>query len=265
MINPPLILSNSPAVLESSFMGYMFFAFIAFVIYQIQKNNGNFNYIQEDESRFNFRTEFLLLTAHLLKADGDVKERELKFVYWFLEKEYGKSALPANKKLLAKLLSKNYKLGKALKKIDYEQDTATKIQLINYLVKIATIDGFLSTNEVKALTRICRGIDLTGVQLRSILAMHSFITEEQHNRKQKQYQKQKTATPKYRLRSSYTILGIDESATVSEIKRAYRKLVVLYHPDKTRHLSHQFQVEAKDKFQKVNDAYDLLKDKLNFK
>ena len=259
----PLFLKISPPILESSFVSYVFFLFVAFIVYKInQKSNG---FVQQKESRFNFRAEFILLTAQILKADGQVKQKELSFVFWFLEKEYGKAALKTNKNLLTKCLSKNYKLGKALKKIDFEQDTATKIQLVNYLVKIATIDGYLSTKEINVLTHICRGIDLSGVQLRSILAMHSFITEEQHQNKQKQYQKQKEYTPKSRLRSSYLVLGISSSASVPDIKKAYRKLVVLYHPDKTRHLSAQFQTEAKDKFLKVNEAYDLLKDKLNFK
>lgn len=257
------LLNTSPPILESSFMSYVFMLFIAFIVFKININNKAA--VKQNDSRFNFRAEFILLTAQVLKADGNVKQKELKFVYWFLEKEYGKDALKTNINLLNKCLSKNYKLGKALKKIDFEQDSATKIQMVNYLVKIVTIDGYLSTNEIKVLSHICKGIDLTAVQLRSILAMHSFITEEQHHNQQKQYQKQKEYTPKSRLRSSYLVLGISPSSSVSDIKKAYRKLVVLYHPDKTGHLSEQFQIESKDKFLKVNDAYDLLKEKLNFK
>ena len=74
----------SVQIKESSFVGIVFVLIIAFVIYKIQKDVPFF--VQEKDSRFNFKGEFLLLTSYILKADGDVKERELVFVYWFLEK-----------------------------------------------------------------------------------------------------------------------------------------------------------------------------------
>ena len=62
-----------------------------------------------------------------------------------------------------------------------------------------------------------------------------------------------------------TILEIDEYCTNDDIKKAYRKLVVLYHPDKTMHLDKYLQKGAKEMYQKVNDAYDYLKNKKGFK
>lgn len=51
----------------------------------------------------------------------------------------------------------------------------------------------------------------------------------------------------------YKILGLQENATEAEIKTAYRKLAMLYHPD--RNSGNQ---EAEIKFKQIQAAYDIL-------
>ncbi|MFZ5978544.1 MAG: DnaJ C-terminal domain-containing protein [Bacteroidota bacterium] len=53
----------------------------------------------------------------------------------------------------------------------------------------------------------------------------------------------------------YSLLGIAKSATADEIKKAYRKLAVKYHPDKNPN-----NKEAEDKFKQINEAYEVLGD-----
>lgn len=53
----------------------------------------------------------------------------------------------------------------------------------------------------------------------------------------------------------YDILGIDADATIEEIKTAYRKKALKYHPDLNKN-----DPEAEEKFIKINEAYETLKD-----
>ena len=59
--------------------------------------------------------------------------------------------------------------------------------------------------------------------------------------------------------SVYTILEISQSATDDEVKKAYRKMAVKYHPDKVSHLGAEHQNAAKEKFQALTEAYERIK------
>lgn len=53
----------------------------------------------------------------------------------------------------------------------------------------------------------------------------------------------------------YEVLGVKKDATDDELKKAYRKLAMQYHPDRCK------DPDAKDKFSKINEAYEVLSDK----
>ena len=56
-------------------------------------------------------------------------------------------------------------------------------------------------------------------------------------------------------RDYYEILGVAKTASADELKKAYRKLAMKYHPDQNKD-----NKEAEAKFKELNEAYDILKD-----
>ena len=53
-------------------------------------------------------------------------------------------------------------------------------------------------------------------------------------------------------RDYYEVLGVSKTVSSDEIKKAYRKLAIKYHPDK--------EGGSEEKFKEINEAYEVLKD-----
>lgn len=60
-------------------------------------------------------------------------------------------------------------------------------------------------------------------------------------------------TLKMAKRDYYEVLGVSKTATADEMKKAYRKLALKYHPDKN-----PGDKEAEEKFKEAAEAYDVL-------
>ena len=61
----------------------------------------------------------------------------------------------------------------------------------------------------------------------------------------------------------YTVLGVPSGTEFPEIKKAYRKLSMQYHPDKVAHLGDEFKGVAEEKMKEINAAYDYFRKKFD--
>lgn len=140
---------------------------------------------------------------------------------------------------------------------------------IQFQFKAAYADGPISDAEDKFIRHIADILGFNRLEFERVSVMfraqHSFQQGQQQHSYQRQYQYQQQ---QYRpnnsaqeLNNAFAILGIKESATKDETKRAYRKQMNQYHPDKlvAKGLPEEMMKAATEKTQAIKEAYDLIK------
>ena len=61
-----------------------------------------------------------------------------------------------------------------------------------------------------------------------------------------------------KLNDAYRILGISETATDDEVRQAYKRMALKYHPDRIASQGEEARLNAERKFQQINQAKDII-------
>lgn len=120
-------------------------------------------------------------------------------------------------------------------------------------IQVAFADGSLDPEEREALHKISRILGFSPAELDRLLEM--IIAGAQfHQGSNAQVPRQQ------QISNAYKVLGIKESASNQELKKAYRKLMNQHHPDKlvAKGLPPEMMESAKQKAQDIQSAYDLV-------
>jgi DnaJ like chaperone protein len=202
-------------------------------------NDAMFEYYRQHAggSRSDFATMLMSLSAAVMKADGKVLRAELDFIKSFFAQQFGPQFTSEHLKVLKHFLDgATIPLEQICSDIKYRTQVEVRIQLIHYLFGLAKADGHVADSEIAVIKRIATLLEIPSADFESIKNMF------------------------YRdVNSDYHVLGIEPSATDDEFKKAYRSMVVRYHPDKVIHMGEEYQKGAKEKFQKVQEAYEAIK------
>lgn len=209
---------------------------IGMIIGHLIENGSQVQSVPFASQRNGFVASLLVLMAAVMKADGKVLKSELDFVKLHLRTILGEDQSQQALMVLREVLKKEIPLAEVCHQIRVNLDYNAKIQLLHLLYGLAKADGSLVAGEVTVIHQISRMLGISEADYQSVLNMF--------------YQSPDSA---------YKILEVDSSVSNEELKKAYRKMAVRFHPDKVSHLGEDFQASAKEKFQKVNEAYEQLK------
>lgn len=178
----------------------------------------------------------LVLVSAVMKADGRVVKAELDYVKKFMIHNFGEASAQEAVKLLRDLLKQNIPVNEVCRQIKQNMNYSARLQLLHFLFGIAAADGQVDEQERLLIAHIAREMGIGQSDTDSIQAM--FIRN---------------------VNADYKILEIEPSASNEELKKAYRRMAMKYHPDKVIHLGEDFQKAAREKFQMVNKAYENIK------
>jgi DnaJ like chaperone protein len=183
-----------------------------------------------------FSVSLLIMAAAVMKADGKVLKSELDFVKRFFIQNFGQSHAEQQILALREILKQNFDVRDVSLQIKQYMEYPSRLQLLHLLFGISLADGYVHPEEIKIIETIRSYLGIRTGDYESIKAM--FVKDNF---------------------SAYKVLEITPDASDEEVKKAYRKMAVKYHPDKVSHLGSEIQKSAKEKFQEVNAAYENIK------
>lgn len=188
-----------------------------------------------------FAMSLLVLSAAVMKGDGKVLKSELDYVKQFLTMQFGEQNARQMLPALQNLLKQDIPLQDVCIQIRQYMPEAQRLQLVHYLFGIAKADGTVHPSELKLIEQIAGYLGITAADSASLKAMYF-----------------RDATADYR------ILEIEPSASDEEVKKAYRKMALKFHPDRVIDLGEEAQKAAKERFQYVQQAYENIRKTRNF-
>jgi len=217
--------------------------------YQYGGQNGSSNAHSNEEQRNSFLFSMLVLSSYIIKADNKIMHSEMEFVRQFLRQNFGEQAVNQGQEILLKLFEIQKQQGiqvfrntihQSCAEIKHNMNVSQRLQLLNYLVIIAKVDGYVSPEEIKALKEVARHLGLTAKDVDSMLNMEN------------------GARTNSNIEDAYKVLGLSSTATDDEVKVAYRKMALKHHPDRVATLGEDIRKAAEKKFQDINDAKERI-------
>lgn len=190
-----------------------------------------------------FQVALLVLIAAVMKADGRIVKSELSVVKRFLLQNYGEEGAREALQILKDLLDRDINVADVAMQCAVHLNYSVRLQLINMLIAVASGDGNVDASEINVIRNIARYMRVSDADLSSLSAMFAIQTN-----------------PNW----AYEVLELSPACTDDEIKKAYRRMAMKYHPDKVNSLGEDVKQSATEKFRKVKDAYDHLKKERGF-
>jgi DnaJ like chaperone protein len=240
-----------------------------------------------------FFNKIILLSAKMAVVDGAVTQTELRLFTSLLETHFSlsKRHINAARKILFKA-KENKESFSDIANSFYKKFKKVPVLLENaydVLLSMAYADNVITLSEQELLKECAEIFKLNSDTLNRLIKRHHnwktkfeytvHETKKQSDRKHshssenkdrkennkskfnwKDYQKSNQQESKFKFDLNekwFEVLGVDKNATVNEVKKAYRKLVQMYHPDRLpKDLPPEMVRSSVERFIEIQKAYD---------
>lgn len=216
--------------------------------YWVQKKVVTYEQSQTD-SHNRFVSLLVQILIHIAKIDGRISREEIQTIHRFFQYNlhYNQTQMLWVKELIKEATNSHQPLEALLLEFKSTFAYEPRIILLELIYQLLFTRANVPENELEIARRIASFLDIPVYEQRTMEAKYRYRD------------RQAGATTQDTAEQHYATLGLTKGADMEEIKKAYRKLSMQYHPDKVSHLGSEFRAVAEEKMKELNQAYDFFK------
>ena len=190
---------------------------------------------QQAAHEIEIQNAILVLAAEVIKCNRNFNENTEEFIHKYFAKQFGGKGVGQRVKSIADHLEMGTEplLKISCKELKMLTTYDSRLNIVQFLFGVADADDFINPRELRCVNRIATYLGLSAKDFTEI--KQAFMRQS----------------------NPYKLLGIDEEATLAQVKIAYRKMVLKFHPDKRE--AHITEHEANAKFREIQRAFELIK------
>jgi DnaJ-domain-containing protein 1 len=215
-------------------------------------------------SRDNLSKVYICLSASLVRRNLSESLDKTEYMYTVLEKEFSR-----NRESVKNAFNFSLKHPIQIQTVcnwlnEKIIDDLDRMRIIFFLAHQSMVNGTLLNNEYALLHYLTNSLQLEQSDLDSVIATLAKQNKKQKSKKSagKNQNKKDPKTSPSKIDSYYKLFGLDKTATLQEIKKSYRKLVMNHHPDKFDSATPDQLKKAQNRFLKIQEAYEYFEQKM---
>jgi DnaJ like chaperone protein len=253
-----LVTGGAPALLN--LLGFIFYSGLAGILlligafwafsYYVRRRVSTYEASQsESHNRFVFLLVNILVK--IAQADGHFTKPELNAILSFFQHHlrYNQDQMFWVKQLVKEAREAQVDLGQLLEEFRVSFAYEPRLILLELIYQIIYTKQPPPENELRMARQIAQLLQISVYDQRTIEAKYMYR------------QRQEATSSAQQEEQYYAVLGLEPGADFVEIKKAYRKLSMQYHPDKVGHLGEEFKKIAEEKMKEINVAYGYFEKK----
>jgi DnaJ like chaperone protein len=189
---------------------------------------------QQKAHQREIENSILVLVADVIRCHGKYSTNTEEFIRQFISKQFGSKGI--NQRLI--FINNHIETGTepytkiACKELVILTTLESRLVLLQFLFGVAVANDFITEKEVRCLKRISSYLKITEVQFQKLES--EFLSKN----------------------NPYALLEIENNSTPTQVKTAYRKMVLKFHPDKrAKGISEH---DAAKKFQAIKHAFEII-------